>query len=221
MKTQRRWTLGIVTLFLGMVTLTSIGRSQIQPNRPTFFEDGYRRMEQEIQQLETPSTQPNNSLLTIESEEFKWQRLLSRDGQFSIWIPTGISTTETKEIKTKTGDLTFEVLTTNQPNSRFIVAYTNHRSYASVEEAESVFAEIRDFMVNDTGFQIASDRALTIEQFPARLLSLKTPEEVIFFQLSWRQDKIYILGVSQQKSVNLSQAANQFFNSFQILSESS
>ncbi len=217
MEIIERWNRGAITIFIWIVTMTSSGQTQIPPNRPTFFEEGYHRMEREVQQLEQRSTHPKNSLLTIEAEEFKWQRLLSRDGQFSLWIPTGISTTQTQSISTQVGDLNFEVLSLNQPNSRFIVAYSVFKTYSSFEQAASVFEDIQRFIVADTGFKVESNRRITYEQSPAQISTLTTPDETIFLQMYWVQERVYVLGISQQKSVNLSQAANQFFNSFQVL----
>jgi hypothetical protein len=92
----QRWNVGAVGILLWIGTIALPGQTQLPPNRPTFFEEGYRQMEQEIQQLEQRPTQPQQGLLTIETDELRWQQFLSRDGGFSVWIPAGISTTETK-----------------------------------------------------------------------------------------------------------------------------
>jgi hypothetical protein len=174
-------------------------------------------MEQEIQQLEQRPTQPQPELLTIETDELRWQQFLSREGHFSVWIPAGISTTETKTVTTTAGTLTFEVLSTNQPHSRFIVAHGTVTSNRTAEKANALFDEVRDFMIADTGFTVEVERPITVEQYPGRTLTLSATEEKIILQMYWIGDQIYVLGMSQGQNVDFSEAANQFFDSFRVL----
>jgi hypothetical protein len=204
-------------MFLWIGTMALPGPTQLPPNRPTFFEEGYRQMEQEIQQLEQRPTQPQQGLLTIETDELRWQQFLSRDGGFSVWIPAGISTTETKTVTTTAGSLTFEVLSTNQPHSRFIVAYGTVTTETTADKADGLFNQIRDFIIADTGFTVETERPITFEQFPARRFTLSAPEEQIILQMYWVGDQIYVLGMSQGQNVDFSKAANQFFDTFRVL----
>lgn len=212
-----RWHGGAVGIFLWIGTMALPGQTQLPPNRPTFFEEGYRQMEQEIQQLEQRPTQPQQGLLTIETDELRWQQFLSREGGFSVWIPAGISTTETKTVTTTTSPITFEVLSTNQPDSRFIVAYGTVTTDTMAEQAEELFNQIRDFIIADTGFTVEAERPILYEQFPGRRLTLDAPEEQIILQMYWVGEQIYVLGMSQGQNVDFSKAANQFFDSFRVL----
>jgi hypothetical protein len=122
-----------------------------------------------------------------------------------------------KTVTTTAGPLTFEVLTTNQPDSRFIVAYGTVTTDTMAEQAEELFNQIRDFIIADTGFTVEAERPIMYEQFPGRKLTLKTAEEQIILQMYGIGDRIYVLGMSQGQNVDFSKAANQFFDSFRVL----
>ncbi len=217
MNIQNRGKIAAVAIFLSVGRISLSTQAQLPPTRPTFFEEGYRQMQQEIQQLENRPTKPEAGLLTIETDKLSWQQFLSRQGRFSVWIPTGISTTETKTVETTVGTLTFEVLSTNQPHSRFIVAHGMVKANTVANKTESLFDQIRDYIVADTGFTVANEHSIKFEQFPGRKLILEASVEKIILHLYWINQQIYILGISQPQDMDFSEAANQFFDSFRVL----
>ncbi|MGB3534566.1 MAG: hypothetical protein WBA13_13755 [Microcoleaceae cyanobacterium] len=207
---------GIVIFFwLWMIPYSAL--TQQPPERQPFFREGYQQLQQEIQRLEQPSTEPKQGVLTIETDQLKWQQFLSRQGGFSIWIPIGNSTTETKSVTTTSGILTFEVWISNQPNSRFLVAYATLTANLSTEQTEFLFDQIRDSHITDTTLTIQSVQPISLEQFPGERVVLKNTAEETILQMYRIEDRIYLLGTTKPHTMEYSTATDQFFDSFRLL----
>ncbi|MEB3279977.1 MAG: hypothetical protein VKK42_13770 [Lyngbya sp.] len=212
--THQNYPVGMV-IFLSLWSLNSVADAQLQPNRPTFFEDGYRQLNQEIQQLERQSSN-SNPLLTVETGELKWQRMISQEGGFSLWIPAGIHTDEVRSVPILEDTIAFEVVSTNQPDSRFVVAYSQVLKSADLSNANQVFEQILDYIIADTNFKLMSNSSPNQQQYPGHSVILTSQNEKIYLQLYLINNRVYVLGVNQKNASDLSEFSRRFFESFQI-----
>ncbi|WP_413161974.1 YdcH family protein [Capilliphycus salinus ALCB114379] len=204
-------------LFLSLWGLNSIAFAQIQPNRPTFFEDGYRQLDREIQQLERQSSPQDDSLLTVDTGELRWQKMISREGGFTVWIPAGIQTDEVRSVPILDKTLEFEVMSTNQPNSRFIVAYSGVVNSANLGNINQVFEEIMNYIISDTQFKVIGNPSEVQKQYPSYSTILSNETEKIYLQFYLINNRVYVLGVNQKSPSDLSEFSRRFFESFQVL----
>lgn len=207
-----------LAIFIGLSlwSLNTEGYAQLQPNRPTFFEDGYRQLNQEIQQLEKQPANPD-PLLTVDTGELRWQKMISREGGFSLWIPAGIQTDEVRSVAISDNTLEFEVISTNQPNSRFIVAYSEPLNSTALSNSNSIFEQIIEYIITDTNFEVMDNPSQPRQQYSGSSVILTGTNEKIYLQLYLMNNRIYVLGVNQKSESDLSQVSQHFFESFQNL----
>ena len=201
-------------VFLSLWGFSCPAFAQIQPNRPTFFEDGYRQLNREVQRLE--NTAPSEPVLTVDTGELRWQRMISRRGGFSLWMPAGIYTDEVRSVSILDENLEFEVVSTNQPNSRFVVAYSGVLPAAFLDNSGEVFEQILDRVVADTNFRVTGDPSPVGAENSVYSAILTDETERIYLQMYLINNRVYVLGVNEKTASDLSQAGQYFFESFQF-----
>ncbi|MGL4378677.1 MAG: hypothetical protein ACRCT1_19725 [Microcoleaceae cyanobacterium] len=190
--------------------------TQLLRNRPDFFEQGQQQLEEDIRQLQKPSTQ-NSPLLTIEENSQKWQPLLIKAGGFSIWAPVGVLSQEVKTFSLPQGTLNFQVLAIQSGPSRFVAAFSQSLTPSELQEPDILLTRVGDAIKKDSPFQVKRDTTFSLNGYPGRELTLNQGNETIILRLSLINQRLYVLGVSQSGSVTLSPAAITFFNSFHLL----
>lgn len=197
--------------------------AQFRPDRPDFFEEGSFQFEQEIQRLEQQQTNP---ILTVEDDLQQWQPLILRQAGISVWLPQGVASQETKTLETNNGTLSFSVVTVTSGGSRFVTAYSDPLMEADLANSDTLFASVRDAVVENTAFELESDRPLDSDSLTTpievgRELTLSDGDETITFRLYLANQRLYVLGVSQpdvsDSETELSEAALLFFDSLQFL----
>lgn len=182
-------------------------------DRPDFFERGDEQFEQEVERFEQPTPEPS---LSIEGKEQTWQHLVSREGGFSLWIPCGVMTDETKVLETDAGDLKFEVLATNPQSSRFVIAYSQELTSAQLDNREEILVRLRDRIVENTNFKLINESSIFFDDYPGKQLHLQNSGETIIFKVYLIDRRIYLLGASQSEGDESKQAI-AFFDSFKLL----
>ena len=207
-------------LFVGLSLITII---QVNPakaqfgmptDRPTFFNDGQRMMEEEIRRLQQPNS--SSDLLTVDDGKLSWQKFISRQGGFSVWLPEGVKSEEIVVLDTATGELSFEVIASHpeEESYRFIVAYAEAEE---VTNTEIFLASIRDGLINETNFELVNEESKSLKEYSGKELVMKQGEEIITFRIYVVGLKVYVLGVSQTEANQLNEEINNFFGSFQLL----
>lgn len=201
--------------------------AQFRPDRPTFFEDGQKYMEQEIRRLElqqkpinqTPTNIEHPSqLLTIDDGELKWQKYLFRDANFSVWMPQGTHMNESINVETKSGQIDFEVFATQPKSSRFIAAYSEDQNLTELGDEKQILSFIKQNILDRTNFKLQQEKNITFESNQGISLEMKNDQETIYFQIYVIDEKAYILGVSDETN-SYQKEITSFFNSFRLLTE--
>ncbi|MDJ0508611.1 MAG: hypothetical protein QNJ64_05055 [Crocosphaera sp.] len=191
-------------------------------DRPNFFRDGQRLMDQEIQRLQQQSETSNiehpSQLLTIDTGELRWQKLLFRDGNFSVWIPQGIQSNETVNISLGENNLSFEVLASHPQNYRFVAAYSDILNRDQIINPEELLIQVRDGIVQETNFTLMTDESFTWQQYRGRNLTMKDEDELISFRVYLIDNRVYVLaGGQKNQTANVPEIIVSFFDSFRLL----
>lgn len=195
-------------------------------DRPSFFQDGQNLMNQEIQRLQQQQQQQNNSsqavehpsqLLTIQDGTLEWQKFIFRDGGFSVWMPEAIQSQETISLDTTSGKLNFQVFATHPQSFRFVAAYSDNLSATQLNNPDALLAAVRDGIVAKTQFQLINDQSMTLDQYPAKQLTMKNGDETITFRVYLVKQRVYVLAADQKNTDSLSNDVVNFFNSFRVL----
>ncbi len=215
----------------GLIILPILGfippcYGQFRPDRPTFFEDGQLYMEQEVQRLQQQlntslenqgAVEHPSQLLTINDGSLKWQKYISRDGGFSIWIPQGIQSEETITINTDKGDLEFKVFAIHPSESwHFITAYSQEQDLTPFGDDSTLLELIKNRIIARTNFELIAQQPITYQSYAGQSLTLKKDQEIINFQVYVINQRIYVFGVNQKTSGG-DEDITSFFNSFRIL----
>ncbi|MDJ0843491.1 hypothetical protein [Crocosphaera sp.] len=191
-------------------------------DRPTFFRDGQRLMEQEIQRLQQQSS-PNNiehpsQLLTIDREQIRWQKIVFRDGNFSVWMPQGIQSSETVIISLGENNLSFEVVATHPQNYRFVAAYSDNLNPEQLYDSEQLLNQVKEGIIKETNFTLLKDESLTWQQYRGKKLTMQDEDELISFRVYLISSKVYVLAARQNhNNQNTSKNIVSFFESFRVL----
>ncbi|MGI0484619.1 hypothetical protein ACN4EK_04220 [Pantanalinema rosaneae CENA516] len=181
---------------------------------PDFFEQGDRQFEREIDRLNQPQTDPN---LTIQSTGEQWRPIVSQAGKFSIWLPPGVMSEETKTLAIAAKSMTFNVVASQAEGSRFVVAYGDLPANQPLSD-QAVFAAIRDEVVAQTQFKVVSENPITFGQWTGQEWQLSQANETIIYRVYRVQQRVYLLAAKQTgKIANQSNSVDTFFRSFKLL----
>ena len=219
--------LKMIGTVLWLTALGSVTPTLAQIDRPTFFRDGQRMMDQEIRRLEQQQRQqppkeelehPSQSqLLTINEGQLRWQKFIFRDEGFSVWMPEGIRSEETVILDTIAGKLPFEVFTSHPPSWRFVAAYSENLDPAQLKDSQAILASVRDGIVAETKFDLMSDRSISLGQYPGKQLSMQDTDEIITFRVYLIGQRVYVLAAGQKDAKEVSEDVVNFFDSFRLL----
>lgn len=190
--------------------------AQFRPDRPDFFEQGQRQLEEEIQRLEQqqPDTTPT---LTVESSQTQWSPVLVREGGFAVWMPRGVVAQNTRTVETSNGEIDFQVLSSTASLGRFVVAFSEDLD-VSPDDPQAVLERVQDRISGwQTGFGLQGERDVSVEGNPGKDFTLTNSEETIFFRVVLMNERLYVLAVSQSNELASVETKTAFFNSFQQL----
>lgn len=216
MPNQWRKRIPWVTLCIAIGSWISPGYSQPQfGGRPRFFEEGYQQLEERIQQLERSQAEPE-PLLAIDPNELQWQELISQTAGFRLLIPIGLASDSVRSLSLPSEDLEFDLYSSNQTQFRFVVAFSNPLQ-DPIEDPQILFEQLQDQIIADSEFEVTDSDSMTWQGFPGYRMELTDEDERIELRLILVEDRIYALGVGQQAEVDLGDAPEQFFDSFQLL----
>ncbi|MDC0835771.1 hypothetical protein POG22_22660 [Geitlerinema sp. CS-897] len=203
-----------VSVFALLTTLGLTTPTLAQLNRPNFFERGYDQFEEEIRQMDRQQSNP--SPLTVSGENLSWQRVVLREGGFSIWLPQGTVVQETETVETSAGTVEFEILATQLEFSRYVAAYSEPFEFRQLGSEAEVLEKVRDRLVErESNFEMTSDRNTSVGGLAVKDLRFENEEETISFRLILDGDRLYLLAVSQLNDVASMEAIAAFFQSFQ------
>lgn len=181
---------------------------------PDFFEQGDRQFEREVDRLNQPNTDPN---LTIQSTGAQWRPIVSQAGKFSIWLPPGVMSEETKTIAIAAQSVTFNVVASQAEGARFVVAYADLPSNQTLSD-QAVFAAIRDGVSAQTKFKVVSENSITFGQWTGQEWQLSQANETIIYRVYRVQQRVYLLAAKQPGTgTNQSNSVDTFFRSFKLL----
>jgi len=180
--------------------------------RQDFFEQGDRQFNQEIQRLQSPQSDP---LLSVDSGT-QWQAIASASGGFSVWMPPGVLSQETRTLDTAAGTLAFEVLVSQVDQTRYVVAYT--KPWNRGQPSDQILLAIRDRLIrNSQNYQLESDRPISLGQVTGREFVLQGAGETRLFRFYLGRDRVYGIGVRQPGDRAQTQTATTFLNSFRLM----
>ncbi len=191
-------------------------------DRPTFFRDGQRLMDQEIQRLQQQSDSNNiehpSQLLTIDAGQLRWQKMVFQDGNFSVWIPQGLQSSETVIIGLGDSNLSFEVLASHPQNYRFVAAYSDSLNPSQNANPEQLLEQVKEGIIKETNFTLLTDENITWQNYQGKKLTMKDEDELISFRVYLINNKVYVLAAGQNyNNQNTSENIISFFDSFRLL----
>ncbi|NEO57642.1 MAG: hypothetical protein F6K54_33985 [Okeania sp. SIO3B5] len=183
-------------------------------NRPDFFKKGRLQIEREIKQLETQKPQ---SVLTIESGQIEWQKFLFREGDFTIWMPTGGMTAEREIIETENGNINFKVFASHPESARFVVAYSDVLNSKQLADKQDILARVQNQIVDVKNFKLSRNYPYNSERFLGREFILKNDVETITFRVYLAEKRLYMTGASEIERKNeIPGAVEKFLDSFKL-----
>lgn len=183
-------------------------------NRPDFFEKGRLQIEQEMKQLETQKPQ---SVLTIESGQIEWQKFLFKEGDFTIWMPTGGMTAETEVIEIKNGKINFKVFASHPESARFVVAYSDVLNSKQLADGKDVLVRVKNKIIEVKNFKLSRDYPYNSERFLGREFVLDNDVETITFRVYLAGKRLYMIGASEiEKENEIPGAVEKFLDSFKL-----
>ena len=184
-------------------------------DRPDFFEDGVDRMEEEIRQLQAPSSQPT---LVLQDDLLQWQPTVLREAGFGVWMPQGAMTEETEAIDTDDGELTFDVLASHVASARYLAAYSPLSDVQQQSEPNMLLEQVRDGIVDRTNFQLSGDRPIDLDgRYPGREFLLQGNNEQLTFRIFAVGSQLIVLAGGKPTLQEETEAVETFLNSLQLL----
>lgn len=188
--------------------------------RPDFFDQGDRQLEQEINQLQKRRSSSSDPLLTIDpSTEQRWQPLLLKQAGISVWLPTGDLRTDVETLETALGPLRFQFTTSDTGEAQFGVAYVEQVSATQAKTPDALYAAVRDAIGRQTaGHQVKNDRAVLLDGNSGREITIQKEDEIMTFRLVLVGQRLYLLAMAHKLNSAVPAAtATTFFDSFYLI----
>ncbi|NEP77439.1 MAG: hypothetical protein F6K17_06315 [Okeania sp. SIO3C4] len=183
-------------------------------NRPDFFEKGRLQMEQEMKRLEIHKPQ---SVLTIESGQIEWQKFIFKEGNFTIWMPTGGMTAEIEIIETENGKINFKVFASHPESARFVVAYSEVLNSNQLAQKQDILLKVKNKIIDVKNFELSRDHSYNSEKFSVREFVLTNDVETITFRVYLAGKRLYMIGASEIETENeIPGAVEKFLDSFKL-----
>lgn len=182
-------------------------------DRPTFFEDGFDLMEEEIRRLESPPQQPT---LIVQDDLLQWQPTIVREAGVGLWMPQGVMTKETELLKTAAGEWEFDVLASHVASARYLVA---HSPLPPEErDPQTLLEGVRDGIASRTDYDLLGDRPIAFQdRYPGREFQLLGDGEQVTFRAYAIGDRMIVLAGGQPEIQQNTEAIESFLNSLQLL----
>ncbi|MEM9537696.1 MAG: hypothetical protein AAGA40_18740 [Cyanobacteria bacterium P01_E01_bin.45] len=184
----------------------------IRKSRPDFFEESQQSLDDEILRFQQERPAPG---FNLDSGFMSWQPAIFREGGFSIYVPMGVLTEELETVVTAEGDLEFDVFAVHSSTSRFVVAYANRGDEQA--EQDELLDTLRVAVIEATEFEVGVEAETELEGQPGRELQLFDDEESIAVRLILTDDRIYVVGIRQLRSIESAELATTFLDSFNLL----
>ncbi len=185
--------------------------------RPDFFRRGDELLEREIRRIQERKPDPTLNISTPELSSSTWQPLMFLEAGFSIWIPQGVFSQETITLETSNESIEFKLFTSNALSEEFIVAYSDNLDAEKIENTEAFLEKIRDAIIEETQFKLTQERSINLGKNRGKEFSLQDNTETIIFRIYLVEERLYVLGASQQIKRQQKEKVAIFFNSLQIL----
>jgi len=217
-KNHMKRNLGIVSVIATASLLSIIAptTAQYRPDRPTFFSDGDRELEQEINRIDHPSKQHSEPVLSFEQAQKPSEEITQLPGNIIVAMPGSFRGERREILDTSDGKLEFTVLATRQSDSKFTVAYSIPLNSTRLGEPQALFNQIRDSYIKGRPVELVGERNIALQRYPGREINLSSFLENHQFRVYLVQQRVYVLGVSKAKDGGSTQDISQFFNSFQL-----
>jgi hypothetical protein len=181
---------------------------------PDFFEQGDRQFEREVDRLNQPQTDPN---LTIQSTGEQWRPIVSQAGKFSIWLPPGVMSEETKTLAIAAQSMTFNVVASQAEGARFVVAYGDLPTNQPLSD-QAVFTALRDGVIAQTKFKVVNEKPITLGDWAGQEWQMSQANETITYRVYRVQQRVYLLAAKQPGTIaNQPNSIDTFFRSFKLL----
>ena len=201
--------------------------AQFRPDRPTFFEDGQRFMEQEIRKIEAQQQNAETNkqalehpsqLLTINDGKLSWQKYIFRDGGFSLWMPSGVTSEETVTIETSKGDMEFEVFATHPKSLRFIAAYSHSPNIAKFDSSEAILTAVKNGIIKETNFQLLTNKEIDFSGHLGQYLVMQdnNEKEIVYFHVYVINKQVFVIAAGTKSNI-YENDINSFLDSFRLL----
>lgn len=201
-------------LGLAIISLTAPVQAQLGRDRPDFFEQGQRQMENEIRRLETQQTEP--ILTTAPFPSIQWQNLVFREIGFMIQMPKGEITEDLDTFSAGGESINFHVFANTSESGKFIVGYSEPITTQN-QDTDSLLTNFQDDLIEMTGVELTEVQSIMMGAYRGRELFLKDDQETIKMRIYWIKNRIHVVGV-RQPTINSSDPIIQnFFQSFQLL----
>lgn len=211
--------LGLLSLIAiaSILSIISPTTAQYRPDRPTFFGDGDRKLDQEINRIDRPSKSQSEPILSFEQAQKPGEAITQLPGNIIVAMP-GTFRGERREIlNISDGKLEFTVLATRQSDSEFTVAYSAPLTSTRLGEPQTLFNQIRDGYIKGRPVELLGERNIALQRYPGREINLSSFRENHQFRVYLVQQRVYVLGVSKAKDGGApTRDISQFFNSFQL-----
>ncbi|MDY7007031.1 MAG: hypothetical protein SWX82_24670 [Cyanobacteriota bacterium] len=183
-------------------------------NRPDFFEKGRLQIEQEMKKLEIQKPQ---SVLTIEFGQIEWQKFIFKEGNFTIWMPTGGMTAETEIIETDNGNINFKVFASHPKSARFVVAYSGFLNSNQLAQKQDILVKVKNKIIDVKDFELSRDNSYKSSGFSVREFVLTNDVETITFRFYLAGKRLYMIGASEiETESEIPGAVEKFLDSFQL-----
>ena len=155
--------------------------------------------------------------MTVDETDLSWSRLVVRNGGFTIAIPQGTISEESKIVETTQEKIEFKIIASHPPSSRFVAAYSEELDTQNSDSA-SLLEKTRDRIIeNNAGFTTNTDVDMTFDNYPGKEFTLENEQERITFRLLLIERKLYVLAVNQNKGIVSAESVAIFFNSFELI----
>ena len=221
MKKYTRWkTITLLFMIIAIAPPVSAGLF----DRPDFFEQGDEEFETEIRQFERGLSVPDASV-TVDETDLSWSRLVVRNGGFTIAIPQGTISEESKIVETDREKIEFKIIASHPSSSRFVAAYSQELDNETASDSAALLEKTRDceasrrhrIIENNAGFVTNTDVDLTFDDYPGKEFTLESDRERITFRLLLIGQRLYVLAVNQNKGMISAESVAIFFDSFELI----
>ncbi|NJK38762.1 MAG: hypothetical protein HC835_12480 [Oscillatoriales cyanobacterium RM2_1_1] len=194
--------------------------AQFRPDRPTFFEEGDRQFQREVDRLnrQPQGVQP---ILTVEDTR-SGERLIALSDDVAIaTAQLDWQRQENDVFRIPLGDIELQMIATEQdsPSVRFAVAYSEPLTSAQIREPEVLFQQMQAVFQANAAVEQVSTQPLTFESNPGWAISFIEDNRRLECRMYLINQRLYILAADQLgMEAQARQMTDEFLNSLRLLS---